>query len=180
MEQIGSVIQDSVLLALPLIVSGSLHMVVVRRDLLPSLKIPLWRAGFGANKTLRGFVVMPVLTLLGLALTRLVARPELFSFDAVNAWWLGTLLGLSYVLFELPNSFLKRRMGIPPGKQAERNRALFFLLDHLDSSTGCAIAYALLLRPPFPVLLAFWLLAPGIHIAVNLMLFALRLRKEPW
>jgi len=34
----------------------------------------------------------------------------------------GFALGFAYVLFELPNSFIKRRLDIAPGKQA--NNAL--------------------------------------------------------
>ena len=32
---------------------------------------------------------------------------------------MGLLLGFAYAVFELPNSFIKRRVGITPGKTAE-------------------------------------------------------------
>src|SRR3990167_4956779 len=121
-------------LQLPVVIGGVLHMVVVTRDWLPALKIPLQHHWFGANKTLRGFLVMPLLSALGG-----------WCMAPSGEWVLtGALAGLAYVLAELPNSFIKRRMGVPPGEVPRRFRLLFVAVDQLDSGLGIALLYALL------------------------------------
>ena len=53
---------------------------------------------------------------------------------------LGALLGLAYVLFELPNSFIKRRLEIREGKTAENGwKWTFIWIDQIDSLIGCII-----------------------------------------
>lgn len=52
---------------------------------------------------------------------------------------IGALFGLTYSLFELPNSFLKRRCNIEPGKSSKVNgkkRIIFTIIDHFDSGFG--------------------------------------------
>src|SRR5690606_27440044 len=93
--------------------------------------------------------------------------------------FLGLALGLAYVAFELPNSYMKRRLGIAPGKLPERNRFVFALVDQSDSAIGCMLVYALFVAPPWPVLLLLAFLGPAVHLAANLGLYSLGLRKEP-
>ena len=47
---------------------------------------------------------------------------------------LGGLLGIAYVVAELPNSAFKRRLGIAPGQLPARNRFWFALMDQADSA----------------------------------------------
>ena len=58
----------------------------------------------------------------------------------------GALCGAAYVLAELPNSFVKRRLGIAPGTSAPRARAAQYLVDQVDSVVGCAVAIRMLYR----------------------------------
>jgi hypothetical protein len=167
-------------LMLPVVVAGALHMAVVKCDALPRLKVPIHAALFGANKTWRGFVVMPVACLVGLLVSHhaqgIVLGMSLF--DDVSLLGLGVLLGWGYCLGELPNSYVKRRLGIPPGKSVPSYRALTLFTDHLDSLLGCLAVYALLLDAPLAVFLWILLLGPLVHITVNLALYAAGLRRE--
>src|SRR5688572_16056119 len=93
------------ILSIPLIVAGGLHMAVVTLNLLPGLKIPIHRGWFGANKTWRGVLVMPLAAALGVKIASALWPSEFGGWSSLS---LGFLLGLAYVLFELPNSFIKR------------------------------------------------------------------------
>lgn len=167
---------DAFVLMVPLIVSGIAHMIVVRLDLLPRLRVPVHRKFFGPNKTWRGFIVMPLATIPGVLLASAI-WPE--HFGSTSAGVLGALLGLGYAVAELPNSFLKRRLGVAPGKRPERRRFLFTLLDQADSGPGCALVYLVVMNVPAVTLLAFMLLGPGVHLMANFSLYLAGLRKEP-
>lgn len=167
------------MLIFPLIIAGILHMLVVKFNLTPFLARPIQVRWFGGNKTWRGVFFMPLFGILGVLLSKhflpASSRSDIIFERPVL---LGACLGLAYVLCELPNSFLKRRMGIAPGQQATQNRALFFLLDHTDSILGCVLVYALL-TPAEPVhLLQALLMAPIIHTLINLLLWSLGIRKQ--
>ncbi len=153
-------------LQVPVVVGGVLHMLVVTKNWLPALAVPVQRRWFGANKTVRGFVMMPLLSALGGMLVS-------FNLEGV---WLGALVGLAYVLAELPNSFLKRRLGVAPGQLPLRFRRAFLLLDQLDSALGVALLYALL-GYGWQVSLLFLLTFPLTALVVKQILFRLRLKK---
>jgi hypothetical protein len=155
-------------------------MVIVKLDALSYLKIPLHETWFGLNKTWRGVVVMPLLTVLGLWLSFLLAdcwQSGLFAGHTV--WELGILLGFGYVIPELPNSFIKRRMKIRPGEMSERSPWVFSLIDQADSVIGCVLIYALCGVGYFSLWVTLFLLGTGIHLLLNVILWSVGLRKNP-
>ena len=172
-------------LLLPLVISGILHMVVVKRHVFPGLAVPIAQPIFGANKTWRGVVLMPLFGSCGLTLSVWTQDTWVFGRGPLpvhlGEWSsivaLGGCLGLGYVLFELPNSFLKRRLGIAPGEAAESWRILFFLLDRLDSATGCALVYLIFGVAPFSVIM---MIPTGmaIHITVTFLLKSVGLKER--
>jgi CDP-diacylglycerol--serine O-phosphatidyltransferase len=169
-------ITQALILSFPLVVSGGLHMAVVTLDLLPGLKIPLHRGWFGRNKTWRGLIVMPVTTAVSVALASMW-WPQ--HFGGRNPVVFGIILGLAYALAELPNSFVKRRLGIEPGKRPPRHAAWFALVDQADSAIGCALVYGWALRLTPGTILLLIAIGPAIHLMVNYNLYLMRLRKEP-
>ena len=175
-----SPILEACLLILPAVIGGGIHMAVVRLNLLSRWTVPVNRALFGANKTWRGFVVMPLACTLGVMATALLERawnrPSVFDHE--NLALVGILLGLAYCLGELPNSYLKRRLGIPPGQTLPGYRFLTLICDHLDSLLGCLVVYVLLLGTGPAAALWILVLGPLVHIAVNLGLYAAGLRRE--
>jgi CDP-diglyceride synthetase len=176
MDAAQDALTQALILSLPLVVSGGLHMAVVKLDLLSGLKVPIARRWFGANKTWRGVVVMSVATVFGVWLTASVWPDQ---FQAWSATTLGVLLGLGYVAAELPNSFIKRRLGIEPGKRPAQHRLWFTLADQADSAIGCALVYAWTLRLSAATLLILVALGPAIHLVVNYTLYLMHLRREP-
>ena len=129
------------------------------------------REVFGRNKTLRGMLVVPLACAAGFGIEDLAGVAPLFSPLAG-----GFVVGLAYVAFELPNSFLKRRLNIAPGAGSG---PVFFALDHLDSALGCAIAF-LALGVAWPVVATGLVLGPLIHTGVNRFSHASALRETAW
>jgi hypothetical protein len=94
---------------------------------------------------------------------------------------IGLLLGFTYAVFELPNSFLKRRFRVEASGSAAKPlpRAVFFLLDQTDSVLGCLLLLKLFYPGlNLPQFLVFLLLGACTHILVNLILFSLKVRKR--
>src|SRR5262249_24549784 len=142
-------------LALPVVLAGLTHVAVLRARLLPGLAVPLdrglqlrGRRLFGDNKTWRGAIVMVAATA-GWAAALPAPAPSA---------GLGALMGLGYVLGELPNSLVKRQLDVPPGSAARGAAGpLFWLVDQVDSLA--AILLVLVLAEPPPLAVAAWLLA---------------------
>jgi CDP-diacylglycerol--serine O-phosphatidyltransferase len=166
----------ALVLSLPLVISGGLHMMVVRFDWLQVLKIPIHTTLLGPNKTWRGVIVMALTAALGAWLTSLV-WPD--AFGLWNPFVLGALLGVAYAVAELPNSYIKRRLGIAPGKRPTQNRAWFAFADQADSAVGCALVYGWALRLSALTILLLVAVGPAVHLVVNYSLYLMRLRKEP-
>lgn len=177
---LGTHILTALFFILPLVVGGALHMLVVKKDWLGFLTIPVHRAWFGENKTLRGFVVMPLFTVLGAAMFQWIPKAWPMSTDLSHVNWvvLGIVLGLSYVISELPNSYIKRRMGILPGELPEKNRVVFIVMDQADAAIGGALAVFLVYRLPVLTVLTIVVLTPVIALSVKRVLFVLKLKKS--
>lgn len=163
-------------LSLPLIIGGTLHMIVVKKDILSYFRRPIHQRWFGKNKTWRGVVVMPLSTWLGVFLTNLVSH----QFENHSLPLLGLGLGMAYLIAELPNSFMKRRLGIQEGKLPDSNRWLFGFFDQADSAIGCMIAYRFILGTSWTVLFLTLILGTLIHLVMNMLLYALKIRENPF
>jgi hypothetical protein len=154
---------------------------VITLDIAPALARPIdagrrWRGRpvLGSNKTWRGFVVMPAASAVTIAAqqafaarSRNLARLAPLRPGAPPAWMAGAMCGAAYVLAELPNSFVKRRLDIAPGTSAPRARAAQYVVDQLDSVVGCAIAIRMLYRIDAVDAAASALLGAACHIAVE-------------
>jgi len=154
-------------LAVPVIVSGLVHLVVMKRDLLPGLRVLPIDGGatfrgqrlFGDNKTWRGAVVTIVtVTASAWALARLneccVHLPTLVPFAALHPAAWGFVLGTGYIAGELPNSFLKRQLGISPGASGQGFAGrVFWVVDQLDSLAGMLLFTCPVWHPPLRLLL---------------------------
>ena len=131
----------------------------------------------GDNKTARGFVVMIPATALAFLLLALgLGEPAgLWPLSPVQYLALGALAGAGCMVGELPNSFLKRQLGIEPGSAAVGSlaRPIFLIVDRLDSTLG--VLAALMLAIPVPTATVAYVLLMGvaIHAALSLITFRL-------
>ena len=158
----------------PLIISNVLHMVIVKKNLFSSLAVPVSAKLFGRNKTWRGFFIVSLLNSVLLLILNLL-RPYLPN---VQALFIGFFLGITYMLFELPNSYIKRRLGITPGDKAKNHRLLLMLLDKTDSSFGVSLfSYVFLHLSLYPALQVF-LVSVLVHILFSYILVAIRIKKS--
>lgn len=163
------------------VVGGVLHMIAVKKDWMPFLKIPVSRHLFGENKTLRGFVLMPLLSIPGAYLGYLLLGGYQRLTININEtpWFIfGLLVGFAYVLFELPNSFIKRRMGIAPGETVMKGRLLMVMADNLDSSIGVGIIIYVCFKAPLPTALSVVFLGPIVGLGVKRLLYLVELKRK--
>ena len=180
---------------IPVILAGIMNMLFVKTRLYSQLKRPMdggktLRDGkrlFGDNKTWAGFFGMVLSSALAQLLWGFVClgfpdmcfiyyrcgNTPLFNLAA------GAAMGLAYVLFELPNSFVKRRLDIPSGKTVRGIKGcVFFIVDQVDSLFGVGLVYAALYPMPLWQYFLYILLGAATHIAVNSLLYAIRIRRN--
>jgi hypothetical protein len=75
-----------------------------------------------------------------------------------RAFLFGLAVGAAAMLSELPNSALKRQLGITPGAQGEGSRrALFHVLDQVDVLVGAWVVLSFVVRPTAGLLLGSFL-----------------------
>ena len=96
-----------------------------------------------------------------------------------TAWGIGLYLGFAYILAELPNSFIKRRIEIPPGQNVAGFKGSFFMvIDQVDSSLGCAVALVLAIPMTALDVLAVAALGGLFHYLFAVLLFYVGLKKQ--
>lgn len=180
----------------PLLGGALLHGLCVRNDWLSFLARPIDRGRtlqsrrlFGENKTFRGPVALAAGTsfLMGLQAETFhdlhsLRALELFDYGQINGWWYGACMGAASMLAELPNSFLKRRLGIAPGHAAEGLLGLvLYFIDQVDLVMGVWIVVAIF--TPEAVTTRHVLSSIGIvfivHQLTNMIGFGLQMRASP-
>jgi hypothetical protein len=91
---------------------------------------------------------------------------------------IGILLGLGMTLGELPNSFVKRQLEIPPGKRKKGLLGVaFFLFDQVDLTIGIWVFLYLLIRPSLLLVLWSFLLTIVLHVTISSVGYLLGMRK---
>ena len=143
----------------PLLVSAAVAGAVLRHNLFAGLRGPIdgglslgGKRLFGDHKTWRVVLVTVASSVATVGLQKITggwARPiALVDYGHLNAVAFGTAMGGGAMLGELPNSFCKRRIGVPPGGVAAGpTAALFYVWDQVDLLTGVWPLLGLWLRP---------------------------------
>ena len=118
------------------------------------------RRFLGQHKTLRGFVVMVPAAGVAFLILRQVAIAShsslgrgIWQLSPGSYALLGMVAGLGFMLGELPNSFLKRQLGIRPGAAPSNlvGRIVFGTFDRLDSIVGMLAALSLIVPTPWKI-----------------------------
>lgn len=131
-------------LALSLFIAGVIEAFLWKTSFFQLLNHPIQTEWFGANKKWRGLISLPIAMIVSVYLLSLVERlVPIFSqveisFTDFNLLEFGLLVGFVFNLSELPNSFIKRRLNIPPGDETSK---LFYFVDHMDSTYGVLILW---------------------------------------
>ena len=144
---------------IPLILTGILNMVFCTTKLCTKIAKPLdggrclkdGKRVFGDNKTYKGLVGYVVIGIVTSVIWGVLCgcMPAIEKRDFIYVNYdnsilynvlIGGMLGLAYAIFELPNSFLKRRFDVVPGKTSKGiMKFVFILLDQCDSIIGCVL-----------------------------------------
>ena len=178
-------------LFLPLLVSAALSGLVLRFDWLRVLRRPIDHGAtfrghrlFGDSKTWRG-VAVAVAGSIGAVLVQQAVRAHVSSFlqvadyGQIDPLWFGVAMGAGAMVGELPNSFTKRQLGIPPGETSGGWRAVvFYVWDQVDLLTG---AWPLLLwwfRPTFSLVATSFVVALVLHPLIALVGYGIGARKS--
>ena len=185
---------------MPVIFTGILNMIWCKLPVLNKTRVPIDHGKklkdenrlFGDNKTWKGFIGYIAFGMICTALWGMICnnvtylhRHNYFYANHANGiiynLLIGFLLGLFYALFELPNSFIKRRLGIREGKPPRGiAKLVFVVLDQADSIFGCVLVLAFV----YPMTVWFYfgcvLMGAATHIVINVLLYLAHLRKNPF
>jgi hypothetical protein len=149
-------------------------MVIVKKNYFRFLAIPISVKLFGSNKTLRGFLILTFLnTIFSWLIYKILGEETL-----VNPLFSGFILGFVYMLFELPNSFLKRRIGINSGEKGTGFKYLFVILDKTDSVFGVSIISSLLYNFSFKYFIILFSISVIVHVFFSQLLVLLGIKKS--
>lgn len=132
---------------------------------------------FGSHKTLRGMVTGIALAM-AVAFVQYLLRGIPFfqqvSLADYGQWvLLGFLMGSGALIGDLAKSFIKRRVGIRPGKP-------FIPFDQVDFVAGALLLSYPLVHPSWEIVALSFFLSFVLHIATNHIAFWLRIRQEKW
>lgn len=179
------------------IVAGIVNSIFCKSKILNFLKKPMDfnknfidnKRIFGDHKTWKGFfgyVIFNIIFTLIFSLLWQYTKLDDLNFFYVNHentliynLNIGLLLGLFYAIFELPNSFFKRRLDITPGKTIEgKKKIIFILLDQADSVFGIALVVWMFYPIGIWIYLLYIIIGTVTHLIINMLLYFLHLRKN--
>lgn len=182
----------------PVMLAGILNMVWCKFNFFAKINKPIdfgkvffdGNRILGENKTFKGFVGMCFFGVFSTVLWGFICNlngdlsennliyfynENTITYNAI----VGFFFGFMYALFELPNSFIKRRFHVKPGKQARGSlKILFTAIDQIDSVLGCLLVLSFLYPLNLKLFLLFILISALTHFVVNILLFIFRLRKN--
>ena len=140
------------------------------------MAIPISTKWFGKNKTIRGFILLPLLSAGLVVLGSIIVGP--FKSSIGIDFILGYFMGVVYLLAELPNSFVKRRLGIPTGSHSKKYKIVQIIVDRLDSLIGIFIYYYFVFYTPISDLMILFIWAIGISLGASIILYSLKIKKS--
>lgn len=130
----------------------------------------------GKNKTWRGLIIGIIagylIFLLQFHLYQNAIFSEIAYFD-YNNYWLGLLLSFGAVFGDLFESFVKRQIGIPPGKK-------FIPWDQIDHVVFSLLFASLVITIPWSFAIYAIIITFILHIITNFIGYHLKLRKTLW
>ena len=191
------IILDMYLTMLSVILGGILNMLFVKTNFYKKYKYPIdcnrkFRDGkriFGDNKTWIGIVSMIVCCMISQVLIGFICN--VFHINSHNQIYnfyenkfifnvlMGFLFGFTYMLFELPNSFVKRRLDIACGKtNTNIIGKLFFVIDQIDSLIGVMLILVIFAKISWKQYFVYIFIGGFTHIMVNLFLYKIKVRRN--
>lgn len=175
----------------PLVAAAAVAGVVLRLNVAPGLARAVdggktWRGRrvLGDGKTWRGVIVAVVVCVAGAAVQRYVVGDRvgdvaLVDYQATNVFLFGTAMGGGAMLGELPNSFVKRRLGIARGETTRGALSvLFYVWDQVDLLTTALPLVAFWAAPTLTLVATSVAVALCLHPLLSLVGYAVGARKS--
>lgn len=181
----------------PLILGGIVNMLFTKTSIYKKYKSPIDggkclkdnKRIFGDNKTWIGFFSMIIFCIISQILCGFICNNlNLNSFNDLyntrqNTFILnllfGFLIGFVYMICELPNSFVKRRINIAPGKtNSGIVGLLFFVIDQIDSLLGVMFCLYLFSNISIAKYFLYVIVGAFTHIGINILLYLSKIRKN--
>jgi CDP-archaeol synthase len=145
-------------LLMPLLLGLVFHGLCIKFGWLRQLSAPIdqgctlrGRRLLGVNKTYRGIVAVGLGTALGFSIRPYVFRdiasapePQWLHAPGIAPFGFGFLVGAAAMMAELPNSFLKRQLGIGAGRAGRGVFGIvFYVIDQVDMLVGVWLVLSL-------------------------------------
>lgn len=170
-------------LVVPLLCSGLVLIACKAKGWLAWLDRPIDRGAklggkplFGRNKTYRGLVVHLGVVVLATSVLHVAAQGNqwLSTIYANEPIVLGLSSATGYLVGELVNSFVKRRLNIGAGEHGSKLQAFFDNTDGMFGSGIVVISYGVAL----PVIAASVVVSIAVHEATDVLMRRLRLKQN--
>ena len=125
----------------------------------------------GDNKTYRGFFFGILIAIITAFIQIWIPINTPYQITLQNFWYLGFLLGFGALFGDVVESFIKRRIGIAPGKP-------WIPFDEIDHIIGSLLIISTIFS--LPIISAIWVIIITIplHILVNVIGYFFKLRKN--
>lgn len=182
---------------MPLIIAGILNMIFCRSRLYKKCAYPIdggrifidGRRVLGDNKTIIGAISMIVISSASMVIWGVVIKAfgisGLSQFYRVNEnniilnIYLGAIIGAAYIVAELPNSFIKRRLGIECGKVGGGLiGSIFYIIDQIDSLIVVFIILILYSNISIIEYMGYIILGAATHSIINMILYKAKIRRN--
>ena len=140
------------------------------------LNYPVSEKLFGKNKTYRGFffgVIMGILIAYFQAYlysSEAIKSISLVDYSNVNVFFLGFLMGAGALSGDIVKSFIKRRIGIAPGKP-------WIPFDQTDFLIGALLFVSIIYLPKTEVIVTIFLVMPFIKLILDQIGYLLGINK---
>jgi len=176
-------------LLLPITFAGLLLIMCMRKGWLEKLDVPLdggLKLGgeplIGKSKSLRSLILyLVVATLVTLLLHSSAQVSDLVApVFLTNPFVLGPAITLSYLLGEIVNSFIKRRLGIAAsGKALSRwGSRVQSIFDNLDGIISSGLLFIFIYQVSAETLITAFALSVLIHLGTDLLMRKLQLKRK--
>jgi hypothetical protein len=180
--------QEIILVILPVLFAGLTFIYYLKWNKIALLNTPLdfgfkinGKRVFGENKTIKGPIIMGIFTAVyGYIIFRLIENFQHKHIDSPYLFLALLIIGVSYSLGELPNSFIKRQLGIIPGSIPTEGlpKYIFRIVDTFDSLLLVGLLYYLLFHFSILSIICAILLGGVIHLITDKLMMHLRLKGQ--
>lgn len=174
----------SLTLVIPIFVAGLIFILILKRDHLKQLNVPVDfgislnnKRLFGVNKTWRGvlvYVVISIVVCYSLAWFTNYYPEVIHPIYRLNPFVIGLVFSVSYVGGELMNSFVKRQLDIAPGESGYLAQGI---VDNVDGMIVTALVLVFLFEISVLSIMIAIVVGLVLHLGTDVMMRRIGLKE---